>query len=513
MVAADTPVNVCLTCVDREMILHFLQHSIRLTIWGKVTGRRIGAEGFMASRGMADDDSHRRLLEYGGNAVDALVGTVFCVGTVAVYHSGIGGGGFLLLRAANGSYESVDFRESAPGAAFENMYKGNVNASLFSGLASVVPGELRDTEYIHKKYRKLRWPELIAPSIKLARYGFLVNEDLVSQKLPATHSIYSDVFKLATTRDMDTVSPNKFLTENPTWAVDSAPQGRRVRLGETMTRKRYANTLEAIADGGACVLYGDAIARATVTALKRANGIMSVEDLGNYTLAHQRPIDIQYRVYKLTSTNAPSGGVVALSMLNTLSGYNDFQEPIRSHSSTHLMLEAIKWAYGQRTQIADPAFNPGMTAYIQSMISSETGAEFAKISPQTTFDLSHYDPKGLESLNTPGTSHIVSTDAFGLNVSMTTTVNLLFGSQLMVPETGVIMNIEMNDFSIPGESNIFGYLPSEANFAKSGKRPLSSISPIMAETSDRDRLCWFQSHHYRQCPERDSPHRWQHDDC
>ncbi|KAG6003930.1 hypothetical protein E4U21_001609 [Claviceps maximensis] len=406
-----------------------------------------------------------RLLEDGGNAIDALVGTVFCVGTVAMYHSGIGGGGFLLLRTTNGSFESVDFRESAPAAAFEDMYKGNVNASLFGGLASGVPGELRATEYIHQKYGKIRWADVIAPSIKLARWGFVVNEDLV--------------------RYMDSVSPNKFLTEDPTWAVDFAPRGHRVRLGETMTRKRYANTLEAIAEGGADAFYTGAIARATVAALKSANGVMSVDDLGNYTLAHQRPLDIHYRGYKLTSTNAPSGGAVALSALNTLAGYDQFQEPSRSHSSTHLMLEAIKWAYGQRTQIADPAFNPGMGAYTKNMISAETGAAIrARISPRTTFDLSVYDPMGLESLDTPGTSHIVAADASGLTVSMTTTVNLLFGSQLMVPETGVIMNNEMNDFSIPGESSIFGYLPSKANFAKPGKRPLSSISPIIAETPD-----------------------------
>ncbi|KAG5950020.1 hypothetical protein E4U53_005562 [Claviceps sorghi] len=213
-----------------------------------------------------------------------------------------------------------------------------------------------------------------------------------------------------------------------------------------MMRKRYANTLEAVADGGADAFYKDATARATVATLKSANGIMSIDDLGNYTLAHQQPLDIQYRGFKLTSTNAPSGGAVALSALNTLSGYEDFQEPSRSHSSTHLMLKAIKWAYGQRTQIADPAFNPGMTAYIQGMISAETGAEIrGKVSPRTMFHLSFYDPKGLQSLNTPGTSHIVATDASGLTVSMTTTVNLLFGSQLMVPETGVIMNNEMND--------------------------------------------------------------------
>lgn len=284
---------------------------------------------------------------------------------------------------------------------------------------------------------------------------------------------------------MDSVSPNKFLTEDPSWAIDFAPHGRRVRLGETMTRKRFANTLETIATEGGDAFYTGAMAKATIAALKNANGTMTLDDLKNYTIAHRQPIDIQYRGYKLTSTNAPSSGSVALSALNTLNGYDEFQEPSRSNSSAQLMVEAIKWAYSQRAELADPSFVSGMGAYTKSMISPETGAEIrSKISGETTFNLSYYDPKGLESLETPGTSHMVSADASGLSVSMTTTVNLLFGSHLMVPETGIIMNNQMNDFSIPGESNAFGYIPSEVNFVKAGKRPLSSISPIIAETPD-----------------------------
>ncbi|KAG6116181.1 hypothetical protein E4U13_002040 [Claviceps humidiphila] len=404
-------------CLQYGLLLSFAFAALATSV-DDTPGPRLGA---VASENSVCSRIGTRLLEDGGNAVDALVGTVFCVGTVAMYHSGIGGGGFLLLRKPNGSYESVDFRESAPAAAFEDMFKHDVNASLFGGLA----------------------------------------------------------------RYMDSVSPNEFLTEDPTWAVDFAPRGRRVRLGETMTRKRYANTLEAIAEEGADAFYTGAIARATIAALKSANGTMTVEDLGNYTLAHQRPVDIEYRGHKLTSTNAPSSGIVALSALNTLSGYDDFQEPSHSKSSTHLMLEAIKWAYGQRTQLGDPTFSPSMRTYTESMISAETGAEIrSKISSKTTFDLSYYDPMGLESIETPGTSHIVTADVSGLTVSMTTTVNTLFGSQLMVPETGVIMNNEMNDFSIPGESKLFGYLPNAANFVRPGKRPLSAISPIIAETPD-----------------------------
>lgn len=252
-----------------------------------------------------------------------------------------------------------------------------------------------------------------------------------------------------------------------------------------MTRKRYADTLETVANEGADAFYTGAIAKATIRALKAANGTMTMDDLKNYTVALRKPVHINYRGYKLTSTNAPSSGVVALSALNILSGYDHYQDPSRSNLSTHLMDEAMKFAYGQRTKLGDPSFVSGLDKYTDQMVSTETGNEVrSKISDQKTFNVSYYDPEGLESLETPGTSHIVAADAKGMSVSMTTTVNLLFGSNLMVPETGVIMNNEMNDFSIPGASNAFGYIPSAANFVKPGKRPLSSISPIIAETAD-----------------------------
>lgn len=284
---------------------------------------------------------------------------------------------------------------------------------------------------------------------------------------------------------MDSTSPNNFLVDDPSWAIDFAPEGRRVRLGETMTRKRYAATLESIAQRGADAFYKGPIANATIAALRRANGTMTLDDLRNYTVALRKPVHINYRGSKLTSTNAPSSGVVALSALNTVSGYEDFGLPAHLNLSTHRLDEAIKFAYGQRTKLGDPSFVNGLDDYTQSMISGETGKEIrSKISDITTYNISHYDPDGLESIETPGTSHIVAADKSGMAISVTTTINTLFGSCLMVPETGIILNNEMNDFSIPGSSNKYGYIPSEANFIRPGKRPLSSISPIIAETPD-----------------------------
>ncbi|KAI4859265.1 gamma-glutamyltranspeptidase [Hypoxylon rubiginosum] len=406
------------------------------------------------------------LLQAGGNAADALVGTVFCIGVIGMYHSGVGGGGFMLVRGSDGEYEFIDFRETAPAAAFEDMYKNNTAASLYGGLASGVPGELRGLEHLHKNYGKLPWAKVVMPAVKVARYGFNVTEDLV--------------------RYMASVTPNnKFLTDDPSWAIDFAPKGELVKLGETITRKRYADTLEIIANEGPDAFYTGAIAEATIAALTKKNGTMTLDDLKNYTVAIRKPSAINYRGYKLTSTSAPSSGVVALSTLNIVDGYDGFGDPAAINLTTHRLDEAMRFAYGQRSELGDPSFVDGLDEYQESMISNATASEVrSKISDFRTQNVSWYDPAGLESLETPGTSHVVTADKSGMAISLTTTVNLLFGSQLIVPETGVIMNDEMNDFSIPDSSNAFGYIPSPANFIRPGKRPLSSISPTIVETPD-----------------------------
>ncbi|KJK75266.1 hypothetical protein H634G_09284 [Metarhizium anisopliae BRIP 53293] len=381
-----------------------------------------------------------------------------------MYHSGIGGGGFALLRMPNGTYESVDFREAAPDAAHENMYQGNIDGSKIGGLASAVPGEVKGLKYIHENYGNLRWADVMAPAIKLARYGFPVSKDLVTY--------------------MDLTTPNSFFTDEKEWAIDFAPQGHRVRYGEIMTRERYANTLEDIANRGPKAFYTGPIAEATIRALKSRNGCMELKDLEKYNITLPDPVKIQYRDYSLTSINAPSSGIVALSALNILGGFHDFKEPRQSNLSTHRMIEAIKWGYGQRKGLGDPSF-VALSQYTKNMISEETGDWIrSKISDNQTFDDDYYDVDGTELLKTPGTSHIVTADASGMSVSMTTTINLYFGSHVMVPETGVIMNNEMNDFDIPSERNRFGLDSNKANFIERGKRPLSAISPIIAETND-----------------------------
>lgn len=375
----------------------------------------------------------------------------------------------MIVRSSNGSYEFVDFRETAPAAAFEDMYKNNVKASEEGGLASGIPGEVRGLQYLHEKYGKLPWATVLEPAVKVAREGWVVNQDLVKYMDSAISSAKEN-------------STSNFLVNDPQWAFDFAPKGRLLRLNETITRKRYADTLETIANEGADAFYEGPIADATIRALQAKNGTMTLEDLKNYTIAIRKPSAITYRDYKLTSCSAPSGGVVALSVLKILEGYTGIGDPLAKNLTTHRLDEAMRFAYGARSNLGDPLFLEGIDEYQEQMISEKTAKEIrSKIRDTETFGVEYYDPKGLESLDTPGTSHIVTADYTGLSISLTTTVNLLFGSKLVVPETGVIMNNEMNDFSIPNTTNAFGYIPSPANFIRPGKRPLSSISPVIVE--------------------------------
>jgi gamma-glutamyltranspeptidase/glutathione hydrolase len=305
-------------------------------------------------------------------------------------------------------------------------------------------------------------------AIKTARYGFPVTADLVRYMASATSG-----------------APTNFLVDDPNWAKDFAPNGTLVRLNDIMTRQRYASTLEAIAEHGPDAFYTGPIAEATIETLQAANGTMTMDDLKNYNVAIREPAEINYRGYKLTSVSAPASGGVVLAIMKIVEGYETMGDAAYLNLSTHHLDEATRFGYGMRTSLGDPLFVKGMDEY-QHEILNETTAKVirSRISDTHTLNASAYDPKNLEVLNTPGTSHVVTADSSGMAISLTTTVNLLFGSQLIVPSTGVIMNNEMNDFSIPGTKNAFGLEPSESNFVRPGKRPVSSIACTIAEYPD-----------------------------
>lgn len=371
----------------------------------------------------------------------------------------------MLVRNSDGTFEDIDFRETAPAAASQDMYTNRTNSSIYGGLASGVPSELRGLAYLHEHYGVLPWSDVVMPAAHVARNGWTVNEDLVKYMAFAVE-----------------LGNKNFLVEDPVWAIDFAPNGTLLALNDTITRRRYADTLETIAQHGPEAFYTGPIAEATIRALQARDGVMTMEDLRNYSVAIREPAAIDYRSYKIRSCSVPSSGPVAMAVMKIVEGFPTMGDLDFSNISTHRFDEATRFGYGQRSEMGDPDFVEGMYEFQAEMLNSTTAALIrSKISDSHTLNVSAYDPSGFESLETPGTSAVVVADANGMAISLTTTVNLLFGSQVMVPETGVIMNDEMNDFSIPGSSNAFGYLPSPNNYIRPGKRPMSSITPAIVE--------------------------------
>lgn len=426
-----------------------------------------GTKGGVASESKTCSEIGIDLLARGGNAVDAWIGTQLCVGVIGMQHSGLGGGGFSLIRDQHGNYTVIDYREAAPAAAFQDMYLGNERGSVFSGLAAGVPGELRGLELAHHRSGRLPWKTVVHPAAHVARHGFEVTEDLV--------------------RYMDAAvgyAKWNFLVEDPSWAIDFAPQGTLVKFGDIMTRKRYADVLDAVAEGGAEVFYTGAVANYTIAALQADNGTMTLEDLADYEAIIRPSINMTYRGYKLFSSGAPSSGAVCLSTLKTMETY-DTEDTKHGNLTLHRFIESMRFAYGAHQQLGDPAYVNDIAVLEEVMLSAAgANATRAHISDKTSRPVEHYLANPYYSQGSQGTSHIVAVDASGMAVSSTTTVNTLFGNLIMVPETGVIMNNEMNDFSIPGKTNEFGYAPAPANFIRPGKRPLSSITPVIVERAD-----------------------------
>ncbi|GAB0144905.1 hypothetical protein EsHS_00005358 [Epichloe bromicola] len=447
-----------------------------------------GSCGAIATESVECSSIGRDLLARGGNAADALVGSTFCVGVIGMYHSGIGGGGFAMIRDADGNYEAVDFREVAGAAASQDMYQGNVAGSVYGGLAVGVPSEVRGLEYIHEKYGALPWKTVMQGAIHVARNGFKVSKDLI-------HYIDNTVKG----------RPDNFLLDDPNWAQDFAPNGRLLQVGEIMTRKRYANTLEKIADNGPNAFYtGDLgtehqsrlfrleprkltlhfpfVAAAMVKHIQQHNGTLTTSDFASYKVISRPVRNTTFRGINLYTVGAPASGSITLSILKTMEQYVPDND---ANLTAHRFVEAMRFGYGARASVGDPGFVPGVDAFEARLLDASRARQTRElISDNHTLPVRAYDPDDVDLPRSHGTSHLVTADASGMATSLTTTVNLLFGAQIMEPSSGVILNNEMNDFSIPGVPNEFGFQPSKANFIRPFKRPLSSITPVIASLPD-----------------------------
>ncbi|KAK0241652.1 gamma-glutamyltranspeptidase [Armillaria nabsnona] len=419
--------------------------------------------GAVASENKRCSDIGVDILKEGGNAVDAVISATFCVGVVNMFSSGIGGGGFMTVRIppkdANSSSEvfNIDFRETAPALSNSSMFPAGSNASMFGGLSVGVPGEVRGLEEAHKRWGTLPWKRLVQPSVDLAA-GWQVDKEL-GRRIPW----FADL-----------------MLGNPDWRDVFAPNGVFLKEGEIIRRTNYSRTLATIATEGADAFYKGPIADALVQKIAATGGILSHIDLERYKVKVTQALEGTYRGRKVYTTHAPTSGPVLLHMLNLIEKY-DLEK--RNGVNTHRFVEAMKFGFAARTRICDPDFQNN-TDVIKS-ISTKAFANiiFPNITDGHTHPPDYYNPE-YDVLTDHGTSHTSIVDKNGMAVSLTSTVNLVFGSEVLDPVTGVILNDEMDDFSIPGTPNGFGLWPSPYNYPEPGKRPLSSTTPTIIENAD-----------------------------
>ncbi|HEX3912760.1 MAG TPA: gamma-glutamyltransferase [Steroidobacteraceae bacterium] len=404
------------------------------------------------------------ILKQGGNAFDAAVAVAAALAVVEPTSSGLGGGGFFLLHRQSDGFETmIDAREKAPGAASRNMYldkAGNPTRGSTEGpLSAAIPGEPAAFEYLARKYGKLPLKQSLQPAIRLARDGFPLYERLQ----------YAIKFK----RDLLARSPDAakaFLT----------PDGNVPEVGALLKQENLAHTLEAIANQGAKGFYAGKVAAELVAGVRAGGGIWTLADLKAYNVAERKPLIGEYRGARIVTAPPPSsGGIALLDSLNILAGYD--LHAVDSATRKHLIVEAMRRAYRDRAIfLGDPDFIKMPLRQLMSVdyaAGQRSSIRADKAMPSDLLPGIESEPKGMN------TTHFSVLDAAGNRAAVTITVNLFFGNGYMPAGTGVLLNNEMDDFSIkPGTPNTFGLVGNTANSIAPNKRSLSSMSPTFVET-------------------------------
>ena len=402
-----------------------------------------------------------RVLKAGGNAIDATVAVALTLGVVDSDNSGIGGGCFILIRCADGSLVAIDGREMAPAAATADMFVRNGKAdtalSQTGPLASGVPGALAAYEFAVEHYGKKKLRDLILPAADIAEKGFRL-DDSYARNLK---SVAKEMARFASSREV------------------FFKGGRPLRKGESLKQPDLAATYRNIAAQGSEWFYRGPFARAAEAWMKANGGIMTAADFRNYRIKLREPITTSYRGYQIVGFPPPSsGGVHVAQILNILENFD--LAALDPGTRLHVMAEAMKLAFADRAYwLGDPDF----ANVPRGLVEASYGAALAaKINPEhvTPVKAHGLPPDWQSDWFKKHTTHFSVADAEGNWVACTATVNTSFGSKVVIPGTGVVMNDEMDDFSIqPGVTNYFGLIGADANAVGPGKRPLSSMSPTL----------------------------------
>jgi len=402
------------------------------------------------------------VLKAGGNAVDAAVAVGYALAVVYPAAGNLGGGGFMTLQLADGRRSFIDFREKAPAAARANMFLGPdgevvKGLSTRGHLAVAVPGTVAGLELARSKYGSLSRLLLMSPAIRLADEGFVLEQGDVDIFAGATEDLKADASSAAIFLD----------------------RGEPFAAGGRLVQKDLARTLKRIAEEGTAGFYRGTVGAALVEASKAGGGIITSADLEAYTARELKPIECDYRGYRIVSAPPPSsGGVIVCEMLNVLEAYPLQAWGFRAAKAVHVQIEAMRHAYVDRNnELGDPDFvsNP-----IVRLTDKAYAAKIrAAIDPARAGDSSALRP-GEPPHEGSNTTHYSIVDRFGNAAAVTYTLNNWFGARVTAAGTGVLLNNEMDDFSVKaGVPNLYGLVQGRANAIAPGKRPLSSMSPTI----------------------------------
>ena len=431
-------------------------------------------DGMVAAQNRLSSAIGAEILAEGGNAVDAAVAVGFSLAVTLPRAGNIGGGGFMLIHdAETGRDIAIDFRERAPLRATRDMYldaNGNVdrNKATFSHLASGVPGTVAGFWHAHRKYGRLPWERVVEPAVRQAREGIRVSYDMA---------------------EILSINQPRYCRNEATCGYFYKDGGTPYEPGELLVQSDLANSLELIAEQGADAFYKGDIAQKIVAEMERGGGLIDAESLAAYEAVERDVVRGTYRGYDIVAMPPPSsGGVHVIQMLNILENFDVAGFGVESADAIHLLAEVLRLAYADRSEhLGDPDHYDVPVDWLMSKAyAKELAATIDMNRARKSEDVApgvEPRPEGID------TTHLSVVDADGNAALVTYTVNFSFGSRISIPGAGFVMNNEMDDFvAKPGVPNAFGLVGSEANAIAAGKRPLSSMSPVMVFDGDRLRI-------------------------
>ena len=441
------------------------ENDLPIIDYSTISHPELGTGGMVVSQRKVASEVGAEILRQGGNAIDAAVATALTLAVVLPRAGNLGGGGFMLIYSNELQKTiAIDYREMAPAKASRDMFldnKGNYDRkkAQFSLLSAGVPGTVAGLYYALEKYGTLSWDEVLDPAINLAENGFKVPHDLSS----------------VLTNYKNRLTANQ-ATAEAYYKKYKVPY----KVGEVMKLPDLAWSLKELKQYGPSAFYQGEIAKKIVAEMERNGGLITLKDLGNYKVKERVPIKGTYKGYEIVSMPpSSSGGVHLIQMLNMLEPFSLNEMGFGSAETIHLLSEVMKRAYSDRSKYL------GDTDFVEVPLKGLTSKTYAKnllkeisLSKVTSSkDISHGNPLPYES---PDTTHFSVMDDRGNVVSNTYTLNFSYGSGIVIPGTGILMNNEMDDFSSKkGVPNAYGLVGFEANEIQGRKRPLSSMTPTI----------------------------------